>query len=357
MSLSGVPVVYMSIIRQLHQNYTFDIIIFNDNDMFFEKEFLSFGGKIYKFEFQKPKNFFKKFLWLFYSYPKSVKYFLNKNLNIKDYFVIHSFQEGFSFPFFKYGKKAGINNRILHICSAASAYPPKKSLKKRLFIWYQKKSKKLCTKLIFVSRQSLKYNNFKNKGVVVYNTYNEEKFDKLTPCTHQNLVLTQIGTFSSRKNQLFSLEVVKIIKDVNSNVILNIVGKSLNEEIEKNYLNKMNEYIHKEKLDMNVVFWDPESNREELNKITSYILYPSILESFGLVLIESQASGIHCFANKCIPNDADMGNVDFLELDSKLWADKIIKHYEKNGNNRKSPVNKSKFSTKHFIETFKELYK
>ena len=31
MSLSGVPVVYMSIVRQLHSEYTFDIIVLKDN--------------------------------------------------------------------------------------------------------------------------------------------------------------------------------------------------------------------------------------------------------------------------------------------------------------------------------------
>ena len=57
MSLSGVPVVFMSIVRNLHKEYHFDIIVLKDNDMYFEKEFLSYGGKIFRFQFNKPSGF------------------------------------------------------------------------------------------------------------------------------------------------------------------------------------------------------------------------------------------------------------------------------------------------------------
>ena len=352
MSLSGVPVVCMSIVRSLKENYIFDIIVLKDNDMYFEEEFLSYGGNIFRFNCKKPDNFIKKLFWLIHSYPKAVKEFLKNKIDLNQYDVIHSFYEGFSYPFIKAAKKAGIEKRILHICSAKSAYPAKKTLSQLLFDWYQRKAMKECTSIVFVSQQSLQLNNYKSKGVVLYNMYDEKKFDNIIDCKSNNLSLTQIATFSIRKNQLFSLKLLKLLKEKIPNVQLNIMGK----ELEEGYLEKMNLFISQNNLKDNVTFYEGSFDRVELNEKTSYIIYPSIMESFGLVLIESQACGIHCFANKDIPNDADMGNVDFLELNPELWTEKIYDYYTTFGNARKKPVNKDKFSSEQFIKKLKSIY-
>lgn len=352
MSLSGVPVVFMSIVRLLSKEYQFDIIVLKDNDMYFEKEFVSYGGKIYKFNCPKPNNFLKKFFWLTTKYYKAVKSFLETEIDLNQYVAIHSFHEGFSYPFLNEAKKAGVPNRILHICSAKSAYQQNRSFSQSMFNWYQRKAMECCSNIVFVGQRALELNNYKNKGVVLYNIYDERKFGEITECKHSKLSLTQIATFSSRKNQLFALEVIKIIRKDYPDVTFNIVGY----ELENGYLKRMREYIDQNNLKSNIKFLGNKIDRIELNKNTSYILYPSTMESFGLVLIESQACGIHCFANKDIPNDADMGNTDFIELDANLWAKKIVDYFRENGNKRKQPINKEKFSEKQFIETINNLY-
>lgn len=353
MSLSGVPVVFMSIAKALHKDITFDIIVLKDNDMYFEKEFLSLGGKVYRFNCPKPENPLKKIGWLLGKYPQAVRKFLGENINLKEYIAIHSFHEQFSYPFFKEAKKAGLKSIILHICSAGSAYPSKKTFNQRIVNWYQKKAKRCCSNLVFVSQRSMQYNNYKRKGVVLYNSYDKDKFGKIIESSHKNLVLTQIGTFSSRKNQLFSLEVIKAIKNRGQKVLLNIVGQ----ELDPGYLEKMHAYIRENNLSDCVKFLEPKTDRIELNKSTSFIIYPSTLESFGLVLIESQASGIHCFANEALPHDADMGNIDFLELNAALWASRIIGYFAQHGNVRKKPLNCERFSNTQFIDVLRELYK
>lgn len=352
MSLSGVPVVFMSIVKLLSKQYQFDIIVLKDNDMYFEKEFLSYGGKIFKYNFNKPTNFLRKLLWINFLYPISVKKFLANNLNLEDYSAIHSFQEDYSYPFIREAKKAGIVNRIIQICSAASAYKLKKHINRIILDWYRKRAIKQSTNIVFVGRKSLQLNNFKNKGVVLYNVYDEFKYGKLIECNHDNLELTQIGTFSSRKNQIFSLKVISLLKREIPNVHLNIVGK----EIEQGYLNKMVSYIKSNNLESNVSILEASTDRIELNAHTSYVLCPSTMESFGLVLIESQSCGIHCFANLNIPNDADMGNVDFIELNPVSWANKILSYYKKYGNSRKSPENVELFSSSNFKSTLLKLY-
>lgn len=353
MSLSGVPVVYMSIVRTLHNEFDFDIIILKNNDLFFKDEFLSYGGQIYHFDCQKPKSLIKKISWYLGSYHNEFKKFLHHHhINLNNYSAIHSFNEYFSYPFFKEAKRANIKNIILHICSAASAYPSKKSIKQSLWNFYQKRSLKFCSTILFVSHKSMFYNNYKNKGRVLYNIYDEEKYSTLITYEGNGLSLTQIGTFSSRKNQLFSIKVLENILKTYPDAHLNIVGKSIND----GYTEQMLEYIEHTTVKNNISILDTTTDRIDLNKKTSFILYPSVQDSFGLVLIESQASGIHCFSSNLVPNDADMGNVEFLELDSELWSNKIISYFRKNGNNRTDPINKEKFSLETFRNSLLNIY-
>ena len=80
MSLTGVPVVYMSIVRLLNDEFDFDIVVLDTKNMYFKNEFLSYGGQIFKFECPKPNGTFKSLLWALFSFKKKAKHFIKKNL-------------------------------------------------------------------------------------------------------------------------------------------------------------------------------------------------------------------------------------------------------------------------------------
>ena len=353
MSLSGVPVVYMSIVRHLCDEYKFDIIIFDRSDMHFEKEFLSYGGKIFYYDRKEYSNEFLKVFWLFFKYKKNYKSFLDdNNIRLSDYDVIHSFDEFYSFPLFCFAKKQGINNLFLHINSAESAYEQKRSLKRLFVNAYQNKSKKLCKQIIFVSNKAMQIHNYKNKGVVIYNEVDNRKYNKIIECIHDNLVLSQIGTISTRKNQLFSLKVISSIKKTYPNIKLNIVGNV----VDQDYYLKLKAYINSQNLNDNICFLESSYDQKALYSDTSYILFPSIQESFGIVLIEAQSSGVHCFSSNLIPLEADLGNVDFIELDHEAWARFIINYFGENKNLRSEPINIEKFSGTSFRANLIAIY-
>lgn len=344
LSNSGVPMVFMSIVRALKSDYIFDVIIFNEDDMFYKNEFLSYGGKIYVFNRKIPDGKFAKVFWLLFKLKKDVDKFCGEKISLKDYFAIHSFDEMFSSRFLKIGKDCGIKYRVVHVCAAFRAYKTKKSLKRYLFEIDRRKTLKLCTSIACSSDSTLKLNNYKNKGLTLYRTYNQSQFPGVIKCVHDNLVLTQIATFSERKNQLFALEVVSILKNTYPNVVLNLVGK----EKEDGYEDKMNNYIRNHSLENNVKFLGTSPNRYELSKMTSYILHPATMEGSGNVLVESQICGIHCFASASLPEGYDLGNVQFLELNASTWSDSIIKYFKDHKNNRKPPINKERFSLNNF---------
>lgn len=352
MSLSGVPVVFMSIIRSLSHKYTFDIVVLDDKDMYFENEFLSYGGKIFKYLNPKPRGILRKLVWFFGGFKRNTSLFIKNNLRLNDYCAIHSFSGEFGSILFKNEKKNDKVVKIFHVCSALSVYKEKLTIKQILWNCNFNDVYKYADKVLYVSKAALKYAKNRQKSDVLYNIYDEEKFNKIENCAHNNLSLTQIGTFSSRKNQLFSLKVLTLLKNSFPNVKLNIVGK----EIEAGYYNRILEFIEEKSLKNNVDIFNDKTDRISINRNTSYVIYPSIQDSFGLVLIESQASGIHCFASNTIPQDADMGNIEFLPLNENCWADTIKEYFLKNRNKRIIPTEKDKFSKTAFAKKLISIY-
>ena len=352
MSLTGVPVVYMSIVRLLNDEFDFDIVVLDTKNMYFKNEFLSYGGQIFKFECPKPNGTFKSLLWALFSFKKKAKHFIKKNLNLNNYSCIHTFNGEFGSVLFNIAKKNSAIKKYFHICSAQSAYKRKRKTKERMWDLIFSGSSKYSDKIIFASKSSLENSKYKRKGVVLYSVYDEEKFGQIIECNHNSLSLTQIGTLSSRKNQLFSIKVLKRLKDLYPDILLRIVGR----EAEDGYLKKITNYTIQNNLSNNVAILNPATDKIKLSRETSYIIMPSTMESFGLVLIESQSCGIHCFASDRIPNDADMGNVEFLPLDENIWARKISDFFKENGNKRLRPINVDKFSSGAFVNTLKKLY-
>lgn len=351
MSPTGVPAVYMSIVRSLNDKYVFDIVLGSDNNTYYQSEFLNYGGSIFVNKAVKPSNIFKKIWWFLFSYNRETNKFIKNNLNFSDYVAVHSFNEIFSYPFFKSAKKSGVKKMVLYLLSASRAYKLKRNFKTLFVEIYRKKALRLCSSIACISKETLKYNNYKNKGIVFYPSIKTSKIGPIVKCQHNRLVLSQIASFSERKNQLFTLEVLRLIKESVSNVKLLFVGQRLGTEYEK----KMDDFIICNNLCGNVEFLGPDLEKCKLNEIASYTLYPSTMESFGLVIIDSQTSGIHCFASNTLPDDTDLGNVDYLALDPKVWCNKILRFYQKYGNKRTKPTGIQKFSEENFKETLLKI--
>ena len=107
---AGVPSVIMQLVRKLHDRYIFDVLCFNDEEGYFDNEFLSYGGEIYRTRLVKYEE--NKILYLFRS--KQIKKVLNEILKIKRYTVIHcncGIESGICV---KIAYKLGVRKRVVH---------------------------------------------------------------------------------------------------------------------------------------------------------------------------------------------------------------------------------------------------
>lgn len=340
---SGVPTIFMEIVRGLHSSFDFDIVVDRDDD-YFKKEFLSYGGNIYKLSLKKTGL---KFLRIIKN-KIIINNFFVKIAKHNNYSIVHSFKESNSFLYLKAAKKIQVQKRIIEI--SRQLEHPKNVINKFLQSIKVKKSIKFANEFVSVSL-SCGEMFFKNHYFTVIKNTFDSSYYKFKENKGKKLEIVQVGSILPIKNQLFSLKTINILKSFHNDIKLTFLGK----QFDKNYMKKLNNFIQINKLETNVIFRDETYDQKEIYSTCSVSLMPSLAEGFGLTAVESQALGIKTFVSQNVPKEIDIGNCTFLPLDPKLWAKEIDLHYRKNGNQRKRS-NPNLLSKDLFLNNYKKLY-
>ena len=123
------------------------------------------------------------------------------------------------------------------------------------------------------------------------------------------------------------------------------------------YKDKMVEKIEQLNLVPNVSFYPSNADIPQLLMNSSFFIFPSKHEGFGIVLIEAQAMGVKCFAADAVPTTTDCGGVIFLTLSDgpKVWAKRIIAEYE-NENNDNEDYDVSSFASSNIMDVYRKMY-
>lgn len=164
---------------------------------------------------------------------------------------------------------------------------------------------------------------------VVYNSVDTskyiEKYDQEECgefCDDGWINVLQVGRFTAVKNQMFSLEVLKCLKDRGDKIRLLFVGNTGN-DYEASVRAKIDEYH----LEDYAVLLGVRSDVDVLMRKSSAFLLPSLYEGMPLVLIEAQASGLPCVTADTYSHEVDfgIGTVDWLNLEDGIpkWADAV----------------------------------
>ena len=164
------------------------------------------------------------------------------------------------------------------------------------------------------------------KAKVINNPYNDIKFQPIEKeSTDENVFsFAQIGSFSTIKNQLFSVKVIQKLCEMGHDARLTFIGFQLDE-----YKEMVERYVEEKGLSNNITFLPGDADSPTVLSRVSYLLMPSLHEGFGIVLIEAQAMGVKCFASDQIPKSTNCGGVEYLPLDIGMWAKRIEEDYKR----------------------------
>lgn len=183
--------------------------------------------------------------------------------------------------------------------------------------------KKFSTSLVACSKEAGssmfgKSNRIKiiNNGIDVqrymYNSIVRQEYREKFGFNNGDIVIGQVGRLCKIKNQIFSLKLIQNIP--NANVKLIIVGSGPDYE-------SLQEYIQMNNLCDRILMIGYCDDINNIYQALDIFILPSLLEGFGITLIEAQASGLQCIVSNSIVDSAILSDrVYKVDLNLDKWV-------------------------------------
>ena len=188
-----------------------------------------------------------------------------------------------------------------------------------------------------------------------------ENYDKKEAgefCESEWINVLHVGRVYEVKNQLFIADISDEFKKRDKKIRILCAGKG-NQE----YLDKVQEVIKSRGLHEHMKMLGVRKDISELLRKSKAFILPSLYEGMPLVLIEAQASGLHCVSADTFSKEVDFGidSVEWLSLQAgiKKWADSIEIAVAKGRKEKEEVVNaieEKGFDSRIFTERLCDLY-
>lgn len=347
----GVQHVIMDIVRELSSEYQFDVLVFSEGPDYFDKEFESYGGKIFRLpHHEKIKGKEIDFYYRAFRIIRGTYKILKNN---GPYRAIHCHNYFESALCMIAAKLAKVDIRISHSHNDLSKVPYSK-LRKAIQKVYKAVNNRLSNTKVACSQIAFDYLFGKEQnGKIIYNAIDLEKFENkellFVKDSDKCLNLLHVGNFSPQKNQVFLIDILKALLDEGINTHLTLVGGKTA------YFEEVKTRICNYRIEKNISILSQNTNIAEVMYKSDLFLFPSIYEGLGIVLIEAQATGLKCIVSRAIPQEADLGNLEYVDsFDVQDWLN-IIKSDICDGVDRKY-VNMQAYNIKEVILQYKEIY-
>ena len=332
----------------------FDIVVFTGKTGYHEAEFRKYGS-VYHIPLPQTHN---KYLSVPYTLlndwlcRKKLKRFLKQ---LEPYDVIHTKLLKGTAPALEAAKKRGIPIRI------AQSHVDKPERLNLFDTWYYKwcakRIEKNATVKLAVSENAI-HLLFDHYGarIIKNPTISLERLNpaKYAPAPHSEIRLIQIGTYSRRKNQCFSVDVLKALLDMGQEVRLTFVGFPLDEP---DYIHTVEEKVRELGVEATVSFLPKDADVPLLLSESDYMLIPSLREGLPNVALEAQAMGVPCFLSDMVTKAADCGLCVFLALEkgASVWAEEIMRYGQAHGKEKRY-MDMSSWDQKNVVQEYVRIW-
>ena len=311
----GVSSVIFSIVQTLHEQFEFDCIVFKkrcDREEIFKKY-----GNLYKINAYNDDG--KRHLFELIFRPLRLYAGIYNICKRNKYQAIHCHNSNEEGICLLAAMHAGVKVRIAHSHTSPSTCK-KSSLRKLVEYINQKLMIYAATEKIGCSEEACRSFFGKTDYRVVVNSIDLDRFRINDRINHSKLTFVHVGRYTYSKNQDMIIRVFQRINQHLPDSQLLLVGYGEDEE-------KLKSTIHK--LNMESVVKLVPGDRVQVSKIyavSDYMIFPSLYEGFGIVLIEAQAMGIPCFVSEKIQKEADVGLLTYINLNAGIeaWSNTIL---------------------------------
>ncbi len=342
----GVQHVMMDIVRHLSTDFHFDILLFTEEERYFDKEFKRYGS-IFRLPHYNGSSWLRSRLDYFIRFKRlyrGVKKVLQQN---GPYDVIHCHNYFEAAPCLLAATHCGVPVRISH---GHNVYPRRNLLTEFYYFLYRVIINRYATTKIACSQIAADYLFGKDKGSALPNAIDLHRFDiKRYSLDKKRHSFIHIGRMCQQKNQLFVLEVFSKIQAKWPDAILTFIGNK-NAEYEK----KLQQLIKRLHLN-NIYFLPHDTDIPSVLAQSEYMIFPSLFEGFALAVAEAQAMGVKCFVSEKIPPEADIGLCQHLTLQqsAEVWAEAV---FNENKGQPFSCPNTEKLSLEYYLLQIRRIY-
>lgn len=315
-----------------------DVMLFSDTEGYYEEEFSEYGN-IYRIPIQRKPTKIQRALSIVTNYIHVKKEMLKFFQEHEPYDAVHARHLILNAPCILAAKNAQVPVRIAH-CHVNK--PERKEYQDRLYVKMYLKYcswilNRFATHRFGVTSKAVEYMFGEGHGIVVKNpTVDLEKFNPLKYPTADNkgIHLIMVGSYSSRKNQQFGLEVFYELHKIEPDSRITFIGYPRNKD--DDYLPNLKNFVKEKNIEEYVSFLPQDTNVAETLAESTIMLIPSLQEGLPNVALEAQAMGVPCFVSTDVSEDCNCGICNFLPLSNgaEKWANEILQYIDRNGNKK-----------------------
>ena len=331
MNVGGIENQLMHLIRQADKSkFQIDFTTTADHP-FYQDEIESLGGRCIRIPATEGRHFLR--------YCRA----LYRVIRDGRYDVVHSHELFHSGMVLLTARLAGVKHRFVHAHNWKEGEDPKegKSLTRRCYnhvmqrlIQWNATDFLACSTLAGEFLYGKKITERPNYHLV-FNSVDTAKFVERYEqvetgefCEDGWVNVIQVGRFSQVKNQLFTAEIVRELKNRGKKIRVLCAG-NVGGEYDERVKAKIGEYGLEEQM----LLLGVRRDIDVLMRKSSAFLLPSRYEGMPLVLIEAQASGLPCVTADTFSREVDfgIGTVEWLKLEdgAVAWADAVERAIKK----------------------------
>ncbi|ULM95689.1 glycosyltransferase family 1 protein [Peribacillus frigoritolerans] len=354
MDTGGAETFIMNIYRNLDRTKVqFDFIVHTTEKGYYDDEIISLGGKI----FSVPKFTLKNL----YSYVKAWNNFFKEYHS--QYNIIHAHVRSTAAIFLKIAKKYGLitishshntssGNGISAIIKNLLQYPLRYTAD-YFFSCSKEAGEWLFGKKIVNNGRMKIIPNGIDAEKYTFNNFKRNMVRKELKIDNKSFVIGHIGRFENQKNHKFLVDIFKAIKKSNNEAILILIGDG-------HLTTTIKEKVKESNLTDSVRFMGVRNDIPDLLLAMDLFLFPSFFEGFGIVALESQASGLKTIVSDTLPEAVMVTDYIIpisLSQPAEYWANEILKY--RNGydrRNTKGEIQEAGYDIKEIANWLGEFY-
>lgn len=324
MNRGGAETMVMNYYRKINrEKVQFDFLVHREEEGAYEQEIKELGGRIYRMPPMYPQNFSL--------YKKKIREFFEEH---KEYKIIHSHMSELGYFALREAARQEIPVRICHAHNAPHGFEWKMIVRN----YFKKRMMPYLTHMFMCGKES---------GDWLFGKENEDKFIQLNNAIdaerfrydrniennirkklnlEDKLIIGHVGRFNKQKNHKFLVEIFAEIKKIREDAELVLIGEGnlQNDIIQKVERMNLSKYVH---------FLGVRDDVNKIMQTFDALLFPSLFEGLGIVLIEAQAAGIPCFTSKdVVAKEAGITSLcHYISLDNtaRQWAEYLLDNMDK----------------------------